>query len=107
VRRRLFRDVLNSSRLRRLRTANQDREPAVDRSENFTPTDALPGTQEKMRVFVERIESGLPLWHPADRAATSPHTAVDREEDKRPVPKLPNPSDELFDIYLDTDDLVN
>lgn len=37
-------------------------------SGRFSPTDAIPGTQEKLRVLVERIESGLPLWHPADRS---------------------------------------
>ena len=27
----------------------------------------MPGTQEKLLVMAERIRSGLPLWHPADR----------------------------------------
>lgn len=37
-------------------------------SRPFSATDAVPGTQEKIRVLVERIEKGLPLWHPADRS---------------------------------------
>ena len=30
-------------------------------------TDALPGTTEKLDVLAERLQQGLPLWHPADR----------------------------------------
>lgn len=29
-------------------------------------TRAVPGTEEKVRVFAERIERGLPLFHPSD-----------------------------------------
>jgi hypothetical protein len=31
-----------------------------------TPTDALPGTEEKMRVLEERARLGQRLWHPND-----------------------------------------
>jgi hypothetical protein len=31
------------------------------------PTDALPGTPEKLDVLRERYERGHCLWHPADR----------------------------------------
>ncbi len=30
------------------------------------PTDALPGSAEKVRVLTERYRLGLPLWHPLD-----------------------------------------
>ncbi len=30
------------------------------------PTDALPGSEEKIRVLAERARLGLPLWHPLD-----------------------------------------
>lgn len=30
------------------------------------PTDALPGTAEKIEVLTRRAELRLPLWHPAD-----------------------------------------
>ena len=30
------------------------------------PTDALPGTQEKVRVLEERARLGQQLWHPLD-----------------------------------------
>ncbi len=37
--------------------------PSVD----FPPTDAPPGSPEKIDVLRSRIEQGLPLWHPLDR----------------------------------------
>lgn len=33
----------------------------------FECTDAMPGTKEKLAVLAERVEGGLPLWHPEDR----------------------------------------
>lgn len=30
------------------------------------PTDALPGTEEKIRVFAERVDLGVELFHPED-----------------------------------------
>ncbi len=36
-------------------------------NENFTPTDAPAGSSEKLRMLAERVERGLPLWHPEDR----------------------------------------
>lgn len=40
--------------------------PEVDPS-SFECTDAMPGTPEKLEVLAERVEGGLPLWHPDDR----------------------------------------
>ena len=38
----------------------------------FEPTDAFPGSEEKISVLRRRWESGLPLWHPEDvRIATA------------------------------------
>ena len=34
---------------------------------DFISTQALPGTVEKLDVLAQRLESGLPLWHPSDR----------------------------------------
>ena len=31
-----------------------------------TPTEALPGTPEKVAVLIERARLGLSLWHPQD-----------------------------------------
>ena len=40
--------------------------PEVD-SGQFDCTDAMPGTKAKLAVLAERVEGGLPLWHPEDR----------------------------------------
>jgi hypothetical protein len=44
-----------------------DFEPAEVPRNEFDGTDAMPGTREKLAVLAERVQSGLPLWHPADR----------------------------------------
>lgn len=31
------------------------------------PTDALPGSPEKIEVLRRRVENGQKLWHPRDR----------------------------------------
>lgn len=31
-----------------------------------TPTNALPGSPEKVRILAERVRSGVSLWHPLD-----------------------------------------
>lgn len=44
-----------------------DYEPIDERREPFDATEALPGTGAKLDVLAERVEKGLPLWHPSDR----------------------------------------
>lgn len=44
-----------------------DFEPAQTPEGQFDSTDAMPGTDEKVRVLALRLRAGLPLWHPADR----------------------------------------
>ncbi|MGD9648117.1 MAG: hypothetical protein AB7U73_20560, partial [Pirellulales bacterium] len=46
---------------------------------SFQPTDAMPGTEEKLQVLIKRLDAGLPLWHPSDR---------------RHLPELPEPQRE-------------
>jgi hypothetical protein len=36
-------------------------------TDEFMPTDAPAGSHEKLRMLAERVEKGLPLWHPEDR----------------------------------------
>lgn len=48
-----------------------DFEPQEVRGEQFDCTQALPGSTEKLQVMVERMQSGLPLWHPADPSSRS------------------------------------
>lgn len=38
------------------------------------PTDAIPGTIEKIRVLARRAARGEPLWHPRDRHLTGKST---------------------------------
>lgn len=47
-------------------------------SEDFVPTEAPAGSAAKLEVMAKRIEMGLPLWHPDDRADYSGLTGVVR-----------------------------
>ena len=53
--------------LEAIRMGLWDFEPPEVRSCDYDGTDAMPGTREKLEVFAERIQAGLPLWHPLDR----------------------------------------
>jgi hypothetical protein len=44
-----------------------DFEPDQREGQEHQPTEALPGTLEKLDVLSERVRLGLPLWHPHDR----------------------------------------
>jgi hypothetical protein len=44
-----------------------DFEPNDEKEAQFPPTQALPGTAEKLAVLSARVQQGLPLWHPSDR----------------------------------------
>ena len=44
-----------------------DFEPPEVESSQFDSTEAMPGTKAKLNVLAERVQSGLPLWHPQDR----------------------------------------
>ncbi len=44
-----------------------DFDPEKEVPSDFPATDALPGTVEKVLVLAQRLEKGLPLWHPQDR----------------------------------------
>ena len=39
---------------------------ASPQSECLEPTDAMPGTEDKIKVLTERLELGQRLWHPQD-----------------------------------------
>ena len=36
-------------------------------TEEWAATEAPAGSREKIDILAERIQRGLPLWHPADR----------------------------------------
>jgi hypothetical protein len=44
-----------------------DFEPPPAESAQFSSTQALPGSDEKLAILAERVQQGLPLWHPSDR----------------------------------------
>ena len=52
--------------LNSLEMADVGLEPEFDPAGECRPTAALPGTWDKIAVLAERVEHGLPLWHPAD-----------------------------------------
>ncbi|MGD0900548.1 MAG: hypothetical protein ABR915_22170 [Thermoguttaceae bacterium] len=45
-----------------------DFEPRAMDFNQFDPSDAMPGTDEKIRTLAERIRRGVPLWHASDRS---------------------------------------
>jgi hypothetical protein len=45
-----------------------DFEPREMEFDQFDASDAMPGTDEKIRILSERILQGAPLWHASDRA---------------------------------------
>ena len=44
-----------------------DYEPSDVAEDDYCSTEALPGSEEKLKLLAKRICDGLPLWHPADR----------------------------------------
>ena len=44
-----------------------DFEPDQTEKAKYSATKALPGSDEKLSVLMQRVEKGLPLWHPSDR----------------------------------------
>jgi hypothetical protein len=50
-----------------VRDGQWDFEPAPFPRTKFKPTEALPGSTEKLKILCDRVRRGLPLWHPEDR----------------------------------------
>ena len=44
-----------------------DFEPSLLEARQFSSTQAVPGSTEKLAILAERVRLGLPLWHPSDR----------------------------------------
>jgi hypothetical protein len=42
-------------------------EPTGQAPVSLNATAAMPGTVEKLDVLADRLQQGLPLWHPQDR----------------------------------------
>lgn len=44
---------------------DEDFNPAE--TNEFRPTEAPAGSREKIAILAERVQRGMPLWHPHDR----------------------------------------
>ena len=58
---------MRRSVLEAIRLGHWHFEPERVLKEEFEPTTALPGSNEKLEVLARRVALGLPLWHPEDR----------------------------------------
>lgn len=45
---------------------------------DYIPTEAPAGSQEKLEILARRVQDGVPLWHPDDRADYSGLTGAVR-----------------------------
>lgn len=54
-----------------------DFEPIEVPPQQYRPTEALPGSVQKIEILASRLESGLPLWHPEDRVTVLPLAEID------------------------------
>ena len=50
-------------------------------TEEFSPTDAPAGSRQKLDILADRVQKGLPLWHPEDRSDYSGLTGFVRPRD--------------------------
>ncbi|MEQ8790646.1 MAG: hypothetical protein RIC55_30390 [Pirellulaceae bacterium] len=55
-----------------------DEDFAPAESNEFSPTDAPAGSDEKIEILRRRVEEGQPLWHNADRVDYSGLTGAVR-----------------------------
>ena len=55
---------------------DEDFNPAA--TDEFQATEAPAGSREKIAILAERVQSGMPLWHPHDRCDYSGLTGAVR-----------------------------
>ena len=60
-------NAVSKSVLDAIQSGQWDYEPEPEAEHRFSPTEALPGSDEKLKILADRIKQGLPLWHPSDR----------------------------------------
>lgn len=58
---------MNTSVLDAIKEGVWDFEPEMVDDTQYSPTEAIPGSEQKVMVLAERLQRGLPLWHPEDR----------------------------------------
>jgi hypothetical protein len=44
-----------------------DEDFVPDDANEFIPTEAPAGSKQKLEILAERVQQGVPLWHPEDR----------------------------------------
>jgi hypothetical protein len=55
-------------------------EPSGQQVVNLKATAAMPGSTEKLDVLAERLQQGLPLWHPSDRRNYEDLEKIEKQE---------------------------
>jgi len=60
---------VSESVLEAIRRGEFDFEPEEQGRETYDRTNSIPGSSEKLSILAERIQHGLPLWHPQDRVS--------------------------------------
>jgi hypothetical protein len=50
-------------------------------TEDFIPTSAPAGSKQKIDILAERIQRGMPLWHPEDSTDTTAGLLVGAADD--------------------------
>ena len=60
-------NTVRDSVLDAIKQGQWDFEPESVDNDDYDSTRALPGTSEKITKLAERVQGGLPLWHPEDR----------------------------------------
>ena len=58
---------MRESVLSAIRDGQWDFEPKLIGEDKFSSTEALPGSDDKVRELALRVQNGLPLWHSCDR----------------------------------------
>ena len=58
---------MRDSVLDAIKQGQWDFEPEKVAEDEYESTEALPGSSEKILKLAERVQIGVPLWHPEDR----------------------------------------
>ena len=58
---------MRKSVLEAIQAGDWSYEPVGAAARDYSATNALPGSSEKLEILARRITEGLPLWHPEDR----------------------------------------
>lgn len=71
---------MRKSILEAIEAGEWDYEPRGCPPDRYSPTEALPGSAEKVSVLRDRVVQGLPLWHPSDRRFLGALPTEEKEE---------------------------